>query len=449
MKTVINNGLVIDPKNNIYGQFNIGIENGIISEISEEILTGDREIDAMGMCVTPGFIDIDMHEVLTDGHTPDREIFKRMLTMGVTSAIGGNSGIGVSDPQKFLDEVDTGNPINFGMLLPHGILRDKINVDRYVSLEISQIEEMYNIGKNIVREAGLFGISFGLRYAPGIDFNEMATLSRLGKKKIVAAHLREDASNIFKALEEFLDLGSYVKAHFQVSHIGSMAGFGQMNEVLSIMDKKRAGGYSIGCDCYPYTAFSAKIGSITFDEGFLERYNITYDKLEVMEGKYAGKRCTEELFHTLRDEEPDTMVIAYTINAKDIEQALAYPHTIIASDGILNAKNIGHPRATGTFPRFLGRYIRDMKIIDLWDAIERITSKPAEILKIDKGTLGLGKDADITIFSLEDIIDHATFDKTELLSTGIEYVFVGGKLALENGKVINSNLGKSLRQYKD
>lgn len=447
MRTVINNGLLIDPKNNIFEPYNLAIENGKVVELSHEVLSGDREIDAMGMCVCPGFIDIDMHEVLTDGVTPDREIFKRMLSMGVTTAIGGNSGIGVNDPKRFLDEVDEGNPVNFGMLLPHGILREKVGADRYVSLENEDIDKMYELGKNMIKEAGLFGISFGLRYVPGVDFNEMVTLAKLGQNKIISAHLREDAKNIFNAIDEFLDLGNYVKANFLVSHIGSMAGFGQMDKALAMLDKKREEGVNVYCDCYPYTAFSAKIGSITFDEGFLERYNITYDKLEVMEGKYRGKRCTEEFFNKLRDEAPDTMIIAYTINEKDMERALVYPQTVIGSDGILNAKNIGHPRATGTFPRVLGKYVRDAKMLDLYQAIEKMTSAPADILGINKGNLSVGSDADITIFSLDDIRDFATFENTELLPEGIEYVFVNGEIALENGKLINSNLGQSIRKF--
>ena len=447
MRTVINNGLLIDPKNNVYEPYNLAIEDGKVVELSHEILTGDKEIDAMGMCVCPGFIDIDMHEVLTDGVTADREIFKRMLSMGVTTAIGGNSGIGVNDPERYLDEVDEGNPVNFGMLLPHGILREKVGADRYVSLENEDIDKMYELGKRIIKEAGLFGISFGLRYVPGVDFNEMVTLAKLGQNKIISAHLREDAKNIFNAIDEFLDLGSYVKANFLVSHIGSMAGFGQMDKALTMLDKKREEGVKVYCDCYPYTAFSAKIGSITFDEGFLERYNITYDKLEVMEGKYRGKRCTEEFFNKLRDEAPDTMIIAYTINEKDMERALVYPYTVIGSDGILNAKNIGHPRATGTFPRVLGKYARDAKILDLYQAVEKMTSAPAEILGINKGNLSVGSDADITIFSLDDIRDFATFENTELLPEGIEYVLINGEIALESGKIMNSNLGQSVRKF--
>lgn len=447
MRTVINNGLLVDPKNGIYEPYNIAIENGKVTEVSHEILVGDKEIDAMGMCVCPGFIDIDMHEVLTDGTTPDREIFKRMLSMGVTTAIGGNSGIGVEDPKRFLEEVDEGNPVNFGMLLPHGILREKIGVDRYVSLENDEIDKMYEIGKKIMKEAGLFGISFGLRYVPGIDFNEMVTLGKLGQNKIVSAHLREDAKNIYNAIDEFLELGNYIKANYLVSHIGSMAGFGQMDKALDMLDKKREEGLNVFCDCYPYTAFSAKAGSITFDDGFLERYNITYDKLEVMEGKYRGKRCTEEFFNQLREEAPDTMVIAYTINEKDMEKALEYSHTVIGSDGILNAKNIGHPKATGTFPKVLGKYVRDGKVLTLYQAVEKMTSLPAQILDINKGNLSIGSDADITIFSLNDVKDNATFNNTELLSEGIEYVLINGEVAFENGKLIDSNLGKSIRKF--
>ena len=153
---------------------------------------------------------------------------------------------------------------------------------------------MYQYGKKLMKENKFFGVSFGIRYVPGMDFNELINIAKLGAGKVVAAHIRDDAENVYGAVEEFLEIGDYIKTHLQVSHIGSMGGFGQIDKVFQIIDEKRAKGIDVSCDCYPYSAFSTKIGETTFDEGFIERYNTGYESLEVMEGEFKGKRCAQK-----------------------------------------------------------------------------------------------------------------------------------------------------------
>ena len=369
--------------------------------------------------------------------------------MGVTTAIGGNCGIGPNNIKKYLDTVEKGNPVNFGLFLPHSILREYIGAaDRYENLESRDIEKMYQYGKNLIRENDLFGISFGIEYIPGIDFNELVTLAGLGKNRIVSAHLRNDGADVFGALEEFLEVGNYVKTHLQISHIGSMAGYGQMAEFLSVVEEKRKAGIDISCDCYPYAAFSTHIGSAVFDNNYIQKHKVEYDCLEIMEGKYKGQRCTEELFNILREKFPDTLVTGHMMLEEDIETALKNPNTIIVSDGILGEDGSGHPRAAGTFPRFISKYVRDKKIMSLYEGIEKITSLPAEILKLNKGSLGIGDDADITIFSLEEIEDKATFSENALSPVGIKYVLINGETALKDGEIINSKLGKTVKYPK-
>ena len=305
---------------------------------------------------------------------------------------------------------------------------------------------MFKIGKKIVKEAKLFGISFGIRYVPGMDFNELITLAKLGEHRITSAHLRDDAGNIFKALDEFLQITDYVKTHLQVSHIGSMAGFGQMKEFLKVIEEKRKNGIDIACDCYPYTAFSTKIGEATFDDGFIERYNIDYEALEFAEGKYKGKRCTKETFDEVRKNNPETLMIAHVMNEDDIKEAFVYPYTVLASDGILSENGDGHPRATGAFTRFIRKYVKEDKILDLYSAINKTTNMPAKILGIDKGHLSQGADADITIFNFEEIEDMATFENSRLDSKGIEYVLISGEVAFEKNEIKNRKLGKSVRK---
>jgi len=271
MKIVINNGFVIDHKNSINDYLNLEVTDGKISKISKDKLVGDCEIDAKNLCVTPGFIDIHMHEdIMKDGKI-QINIFERMLKMGVTTAVGGNCGIGPNNIGEYLKEYEKNPLINFKMLLPHKVLRDHIGAeDRYVSLSSDEIEKMYRYGEKLIKENNLLGISFGIEYIPGINREELVNLAKLGKNKIIAVHLRKDGDDIIESCEEFFEIAKYVNSHFQISHIGSMAGYGQMEKFLNYIQDKINNGLDIGCDCYPYTAFSTHIGSAVFDDGYIE-----------------------------------------------------------------------------------------------------------------------------------------------------------------------------------
>lgn len=447
MRIAINNGYLIDPKNKISKNLNIALENGKIVQISEKKLEGDTIIDATDLFITPGFIDMHMHEDPFEKGEIRVNIFEKMLRMGVTTAIGGNCGIGTANIKEYLEKVDMGFLINYGTFLPHEILRGAIKKNnKYEILGDRDIEKMYELGEKLMKENQLLGISFGIEYIPGIDSAELIRLAHLGKDKVVSAHLREDGKDVFRSLEEFAQIGKYVKTHLQVSHIGSMAGYGQMKEFLTKIETKNREGIKISCDCYPYTAFSTFIGSAVFDNNYIENHGNDYSSLEIMSGDHQGKRCTKGLFEKLRKTEPKTLVAGHLMLEEDIEYALQHKYTSVISDGILGDDGNGHPRAAGSFPRFLSRYVRDRKILSLEKAIEKITSYPAQILGIPKGSLQVGADADIAIFSLEEILDKATFSESSLPPEGIKTVIIGGKLVLMNGKILDNSSGKSIRK---
>ena len=435
MKIVINNGLVIDPKNSINDYLNLEITNGKISKISKDKLVGDYEINATNLCVTPGFIDIHMHEdIMKDGKI-QIDIFERMLKMGVTTAIGGNCGIGPNNIGEYLKEYEKNPLINFKMLLPHKILRDYIGAeDRYTSLSSAEIEKMYRYGEKLIKENNLLGISFGIEYIPGINREELVTLAKLGENKIIAVHLRKDGDDIIESCEEFFEIAKYVNSHFQISHIGSMAGYGQMRKFLNYIQNKIDNGLDIGCDCYPYTAFSTHIGSAVFDDGYIESHGGDYSRLEVLDGKYKGQRCTKEIFNYLRKNSPDTLVAGHLMIDEDIKIAFQDKNVVVASDGLLSESGNGHPRAVGTFPKFLRKYVLDDKILNLSEGVAKITNQPADFYGLKAGTLSIGANGDITIFSLDELKDNATFDKLTSPS-GIKYVLVNGSIALKDGEI--------------
>ena len=296
-------------------------------------------------------------------------------------------------------------------------------------------------------EGGCFGISYGIRYVPGITELELIEVSKACKpeNKIINAHVRDDAKNIIWATKEFIKVGMKLDIPIQNSHIGSMGGYGQMKELLRLLDSVKSSGLDITSDCYPYYAFSTRIGETTYDDGFLERYNIDYDSIEISEGKYKGQRCTRNIFDELRKNSPDTITVGHVMNEKDIDMAILHPNVMIASDGFLHNEQ-GHPRAAGTFTRLIDKYVKTGKL-SLYDAINKMTTMPAKKLGLsNKGNLSKGSDADITIFSYDEIKDNATFDNPIKKPDGIKYVLIKGSVALKDGEIVNGKLGTSVRR---
>ena len=218
-----------------------------------------------------------------------------------------------------------------------------------------------------------------------------------------------------------------------------------MAGVLEQIDGYRARGLDIAMDCYPYFAFSTRIGTPTYDPGWLERYHCGYEVLEFCEGPYKGQRATAETFAEVRRDFPDCITVCHVMQETDIRLAFRHPHVMVASDGLVN-NGQGHPRAAGTFPRFLAEFCRKGDL-SLSEAVKKITCQSADRLGLtQKGRLSVGADADITVFDLETIRDCATFAQPALPPEGIEYVFIGGKPALEHGNIVNSRLGRALRK---
>jgi len=452
MTTLIQNGFVIDPANRVQGKLNLLIENGKILSVSEDAVPSDRIIDAAGKIVCPGFIDVHMHEdpVLENGHLysdPDRSIFHCMLRMGVTTAVAGNCGDNACDPSEYLDIVDRdGCAVNVAMLAGHSYFRYKNGVsDKYAPAPKDTILLMKDQLEKAL-DNGCCGISYGIRYVPGITKEELLCTAEAcrASHKPIAAHVRDDADAIFSSAKEFLDIAQELHIPAEFSHIGSMCGFGQTEDFLRLVDTYRMNGLDVSCDCYPYSAFSTSIGSTTYDEGWLDRYHCGYDVLEICEGDYKGQRCTEEIFRKVRKEHPDYETVCYVMKEEEIRTALRHPNVMLGSDGVLSEGN-GHPRAAGAFPRFLREFAKS-GILTWYEAIEKMTSLPAERMQLkSKGRLNAGADADIVIFDPEAIRDNATFASPVTPPDGICSVLIGGEIVLRNGEILRDDLGRSVR----
>ncbi|MDD7601421.1 MAG: amidohydrolase family protein [Firmicutes bacterium] len=451
MKSVlIKNGHVVDPKQNIDQKMNLYVEGGKIAALTAEEPEADLVIDADGRIVCPGFIDIHMHEDEYDEVTDTicTSMSHSALHMGVTLDIGGNCGDNVCDPVKFLDTTDRdGAPVNIGLLAGHTWLRNfRGRHDKYRPIRKEDIAEMTAKCRYCL-DHGCLGVSFGVKYVPGSTWDEIIALARLCQKddKLVSSHVRQDVTGVFDAADELARMGQEGKVKVQFSHIGSMGGYGQMKQLLSNIEGYRSMGIDMLCDCYPYDAFSTGIGETTYDDGFLESYQADYDSILIVNGKYAGQRCTKEIFEELRRDAPGTGTVGYFMKEEDVETALLSPLVMIGSDGI-RTEGMGHPRASGSFPKFIREYIRTGKI-SLSDGVRKMTTMAADRLNLPhKGNFLPGSDADIVIFDLDRVTDRATYENGQLPSEGFDWVLIGGEVALKDDQIVNDRLGRSVRR---
>ena len=445
---VIKNGEVIDP---VEGNknVNLAINNGKIVKITDSELRGKKEINAEGKKVTPGFIDIHMHEDKIDDNDIKFEIFNSMALMGVTTAIGGNCGLGDAEIDRYLNLLEEKNgPVNYAGMIGHGSLREKVGcTDRYKAASEDEINEMKRVLKSGL-ENGSIGLSFGLEYTPGATIVEMIELCNVVSEfdnRLVSAHYRFDADRSLEALGELIIIARETGVKFQISHLGSCTAFGQTKAGLEMIKAARDGGVDIMADIYPYDAFSTYVGSAVFDEGCFEKWDVDYNAIKVTEGKYKGKRCDKEIFEYIRENEPDDLVVAFVMDEKEIVKAMKNPLVMFASDGLLN-NGQGHPRAAGAFPRVLAKYVREKEELDIIEAINKMTYLPAQRAGLDKkGRIKEGFDADITIFDFDKIEDKATFNQPTKPPIGIDEVIINGKEVVSKGKLTGKHPGQVIR----
>ncbi len=448
----IQNGKYPDyEKNQLIGG-NIGIKNGKIVYIGDEIHEAEKTIDAAGKVVSPGFIDIHMHEENFAGEGKAFVISRMMVKQGVTTCVGGNCGVlyqPVKDFKAVLEDKG-GAPANYIMLTGYNTYRTALGLGHY--------EEATKEQWDIIRESmradlaeGAFGISFGIEYDPGITFDEIiyATEASNDDDLLISAHYREDCLGRIDPVEEMVDIQNHINKRFQISHLSSCSAMGQMKASLDCINAAIEKNPKLNYDTYPYNAFSTYINSTVFDEGCLEGWGKEYKDLLLTDEPYKNVRCTEEIFKDCRENYPNMLVVAFVMNEEEIAAAIVNKYGMIASDGIINHGN-GHPRAAGTFPRVLGKYVREDKVLPLIDALRKMTLEPAKRLLMEhrKGVIKMGADGDLTIFDPETILDGATFAELDIAPIGIDYVIVNGNIAVDHNEIQSETYGKFISYFE-
>ena len=441
-----------DFESNEWVNADILIHDGKIEKIGDVSEECKKVIDASGKIVSPGFVDIHAHEDEFKGNRED-DFFtaQRGLLMGVTTEIVGNCGDMYNSPETFVNRIDKeGSPVNYMTFIGQNFLREEVGAkDRYKASTDSQLDKM----KMMFAEAKKFGpvgLSCGFEYAPGVTAEETVDLVKALDEEgyQISVHFREDGPKAPDSTRELVEISKATGYGIEMSHIGSCAAVGYMDETLNVIKEARAAGVDISTDCYPYNAFCTGIGTAVFDDGCFERWGKTYSDILILDGPYVNKRCNKELFEKLKKEDPDLHVAVFAMNSEEVDKALATPFVMVGSDcGFVNRH--GHPRGAGAFPKVIREYVREKKILTLMDALRKMTVMPAERVNLKhKGRIKEGNDADIVIFDENNIADGATFENPTAAPVGIDYVIVNGHIAAEAGTVKADNCGKYIR-YKN
>ena len=486
----------------------VGIKGDAIVAVGPRLdAAGARVVDAQGMVVAPGFVDVHSHVEAGDGGQDmiGNPAAENNLRQGVTTVIGSPDGGGSVRVADYLAKVEAARPaINVGTFIGHGSVRGAVvgQANRVATAE--ELERMRDLVGAGMRD-GAFGLSTGLFYVPGnyAPLDEVVELARVAGAAggIHQSHMRDEAARILDSVRDTIAIGERGGLPTQVTHhkIIGKVNWGKSVDTLRLIDEARGRGVDATIDQYPYTASSTSIQgglvpqwaqeggretmlkglrdentrgkvlaaittAIETDRGGGDPANVVLAACE-WDPSLAGKSLAQVLRDRGRPvtipraaelvveivEKGNCRAVYHAINEDDLVRIMRHPATMIASDaapGIPTfGKDVPHPRAYGTFARVLGVYVREKKVLTLEEAVRKMSAFPAQRLGLaSRGLIRPGMKADVVVFNPATVKDLATFEKPHQYAEGISAVVVNGQLALADGKMTGARAGRALKR---
>jgi N-acyl-D-amino-acid deacylase len=478
--TLIANATVVDGTGAPPRRASVRIIGAFITEIGNlEASPDDAVVDANGLVLAPGFIDTHSHA--------DSDLFEQpdalaAVSQGITTAIVGVDGGSPYPLGDFYFRFEnSGAAINVGSYAGFGTIREIVMGEDF--RRPAAPEEVEQMRKRLWVEmrSGALGLATGLEYDPGIysDPEEVITLAREaaanGGRYI--SHVRSEDRRFWDAIDEIIHIGREAQIPVQISHfkLAMRDNLGKANRLIEILDAARASGVDITADIYPYTYWESTLTVLFPERDFENRETAEFalSQITTPEGAhlgiyqpnpdFAGKTLREvsemrgtdpattlmELIRESQQYERETgeadveSVIAVSMIEADIERLMNWPHTNLCTDGSLVAS---HPRGFGTYPRLLGRYVRERQVMDLATAVHKSSGLAAAHMGIpDRGEIRVGMMADLVLFDPRTVLDRATPEQPEVLSVGIERVWVNGEVVYEDGHTTGRRPGSVIR----
>ena len=426
---VVAGGRVIDPETGFDAVAHVGIDGDTVSRISLDPLVGSTTLDAAGLVVAPGFIDIL-------SYPPNGYGEWHKIADGVTTNLCMH---GIDNPMDaFLGEAaEHRPPVNYGGATDQYTHRTAIGVgiDDASDLQITDLVRLADVDLR----AGALGIHQQPEYTIGLTRDEMLRHGDLAAAHGVplCLHLRY-SENLApgtqeEAVAEAIAVASRTGCAVHIEHINSTGGTGRMGEAIAQIDAARSEGLAITACTYPYTFWVTRAGTARYND-FQEKFGISYGDLQV-----AGTSERLDAAGWQQARADNKHVAAFAMSDDDIDTSLAAPWVMVGSDAILERPHNNHPRSTGCFSRVLGTYARERGVITLSEALAKMTILPARLLEsrspamARRGRLQAGAAADVTVFDPATISDRSTIEQTWLESIGVHHVLVGGQVVRSAG----------------
>ena len=444
---VIANGRVLDPESGFDQIANVAIVGDRIEAISNEPLNGVRTIDASGLVVAPGLIELHTHG-------EDSLNYRYRAMDGITTML--DTERGTVDVDRWYADRQGKTLVNYGISVGHSPARVQVVGGEYHGFHFSgparnnkaspaQVDAIASLLRNGLAR-GALGVGVMLFYTPAAAEEEVKRVFEATAETPGAAvyvHLRyaglgtKDQPGGLSALEEVLKVPMQTKAPLHVAHV-STSGLAATPKLLAMIDDAKAKGLDVTTELYPYTAAMSGIKSTWFDPGWQQTLGISYDKLQ---WPATGEFLTEKTFQKYQRENPSDEVIIHAIPQDAFEAALKSPGTMIVSDGLVFPNLVAHPRSSGTSAHVLGRLVREQRLLPMMEALRKMTLLPAQRLEArvpgmkNKGRLRVGADADVTVFDPEKISASSNFGDPARYSQGFRHVLVAGVQVVSNGEL--------------